>query len=318
MATVAYLGNYRYPFTTETHIANTLERLGHEVIRIQESPEWNADVLMNSLNQKVLDFLLWTRTPDLESSSMGDVLEYCKRRKITTVSYHLDLYVGLKRDGGMDTSPFWRTDYVFTPDGDPYSAEVFKEKGINHHWLKPGVDKSECYIADEPITRDVIFVGSKGYHPEWPYRPKLIEWLQSTYGSRFEHWGSDGLGVVRNDALNRLFASTRVVVGDSLCLPGHTNYWSDRVYETLGRGGFLIMPSIPGLEQELKDGEDLISYEYGDFPELKYLIDYYLQADPERERIRQHGHEKVKKHYTYDERLKEMFDVLGLSPEGKK
>lgn len=310
MAVIGYIGNYTYSHCTEVHIANTLEDMGHQVIRIQETPDLNT----NNIRADDYDLLLWTRTPDLASINMPQILELCKINKLPTVSYHLDLYIGLYRESGLDSDPFWRTDYVFSPDGDPVSAEIFKKKGINHHWVKPGVYKKECYIVDNPKDKDVIFVGSKGYHAEWPYRPQLISWLQNTYGDRFEHWGSDGKGVIRNDALNQLYGATKVVVGDSLCLNGHQNYWSDRPYETIGRGGFLIMPDIPGLRDDIPG---LVTYELGNFHQLETIINYYLSEEGPpngrmalRERTRRSLHKYVKENCTYNHRLKEMLRII--------
>jgi hypothetical protein len=299
---IRYVGNFRETYCTETHLAKTLENLGHEVIRLQE--DTTQDVVGKC------DLFLFTRTWG-NTVKMEHLQEY-KKMKIPTVSWHLDLYVGLQRDGGIDNDPFWRTDFVFTPDGDPKSAEVFKEKGINHHYMKPGVFKDECYIPKIPTPdrHELIFVGSYNYHPEWPYRQQLIDFLKSTY-PQFEHWGPEGRGLVRGDALNRLYANTKVVVGDSLCLGfDKPYYWSDRVYETLGRGGFLIHPYIEGMDEEFVDGVHLAYYKYGDFEELKAKIDYFLQADRVREDIRKIGHEFVKKHATYENRAKDVLDVV--------
>jgi hypothetical protein len=30
-------------------------------------------------------------------------------------------------------------------------------------------------------------MGSTGYHREWDYRPRLIDWLRQSYGSRCAH-----------------------------------------------------------------------------------------------------------------------------------
>jgi hypothetical protein len=228
---------------------------------------------------------------------------------IPTVSYHLDLYVGLQRNGGIGSDPFWNTEYVFTADGDPESQKYFESLGINHYWLPPAVYEPECTLEDVPKTKELIFVGSYGYHPEYPYRPQLIDWLKSEYAGRFEHWGSEGMGHVRGAELNLLYASTKVVVGDSLLLPDHINYWSDRVPETLGRGGFLIHPKIKGMPY--KDAVHLRYYEHGNFKQLKYLIDHYLKADEEREKIRKQGHEYVKKNLPYTNLLLEMLSVVG-------
>lgn len=302
---ILYVGNFTQAHCTEVHIATTLEDLGHLVTRIQEDPS-NANYM-----EKVKDHDLFLFTRTWNNLVTLEHLEQMKQLGIPSVSYHLDLYVGLQRQDGLDFDPFWKTQYVFSPDGDPASQAVFESKGINHHYMKPAVYKGDCYIVDNPKTKDVIFVGSKGYHAEWPYRPQLITWLRDNYGERFEHWGNDGLGTVRNDLLNQLYASTRVVVGDSLCLGfTHPYYWSDRAYETLGRGGFLIHPFIEGMDEEFEDGKHLVFYKFGDFDDLKSKIDFYIQNEEAREYIRSQGHEFVKNHATYHDRLKQMLEIV--------
>ena len=57
----------------------------------------------------------------------------------------------------------------------------------------------------------------------------------------------------------------------------------------------------------------------GDFDDLKQKIDYYLQNDLERERIRLNGFEKVSNYCTYEYRMKEMLARLaGLEPQLRK
>ena len=304
--TIYFLGNFLPSHSTENHLARTLRNMGHEVVELQEN-FIQPDHLAQRLNTEEFDLFLFTRT--WGETLKLDHLDILKRRKIPSVSYHLDLYHGLERDGGIETDSFWKTDFVFTPDGDKKSAEFFKEKGINHYYMKPGVFADECYLVPGAKDKEVIFVGSYNYHPEWQYRPQLIDWLRSNYQG-FELWGSHGLGEVRENALNELYGRTKVVVGDSLHLPNHDWYWSDRVYETLGRGGFLIHPYIKGLKKEFTDKKHLVFYEYGNFDQLKKLIDYYISHDEEREKIRQAGYELVKRKYTYTVRLQKMLDIV--------
>jgi len=157
----------------------------------------------------------------------------------------------------------------------------------------------------------VIFVGSKNYHSEWSYRPNLINWLQTTYNERFRLFGGDGLGVKRGADLNDLYAKTKVVVGDTLCINyDYPHYWSDRIYETIGRGGFIIHPYIKGIEEHFENGKHCVFYQYGDFVHLKSLIDYYLENDEEREKIRLAGHEHVKNNHTYKHRWQQILASL--------
>ena len=323
---IAFIGNFTQPHCSEVHWSATLERLGHEVIRLQENG-FTPDELGQMLEQINFDMLLfvrtWGKTLTLEH------LARLRERKIPSVSYHLDLYVGLQRkylhenstlEDVFKTDAFWQTDYVFSPDGDPGSQKVFEANGINHHYMKPGVYEPECYMCEQRNAFDVLFVGSGDRlgnphiygHPEWNYRNELITFLYDNYGERFGKFGWPQ-ATVRNNELNQLYADSKVTVGDSVCLAGftHTYYWSDRVYETLGRGGFLIHPYIKGLEEEFTDGENIVFYEYGNWQQLKDKIDYYITHDDERERIRKAGHEYVKANCTYTRRLQSMLDTVG-------
>jgi hypothetical protein len=326
---VAYLGNFTQTHCTEVHLAATLEDLGHSVMRLQENG-YSPEELGNILDQADIDLFLFTRTWG-ETLTL-EHLAHLRERKIPSASYHLDLYVGLARkylhldktlEEVLQKDPFWRTDFVFTPDGDPSSQAVFEANGVNHIYMKPGVYQGECYLsASEGKKHDVLFVGGgdrpgspHGYgHPEWPYRDKLIGWLYDTYKERFTKFGHPQQ-TIRNDELNQLYADSKVVVGDSVCLQDftHSYYWSDRVYETIGRGGFLIHPYIKGLEEEFANGENIVFYDYGNFTQLQGLIDYYLEHDDEREKIRAAGQELVRTKCTYNQRLSRMIDIIGSS-----
>ena len=312
---VFYLGNFLPDSSTETHIAKTMEKEGIEVVRLQENFT-DSNHLAERLRMEDYDLFLFTRT--WGETLKNEHLDIIRQRNRPSVSWHLDLYVGLQRDGNIDHDPFWRTSHVFTPDGDPESAKVFENKGINHHYLKPGVFEDECNLFNLNKSKEVIFVGSYNYHPEWTYRQTLIDWLKNRYGNSFEHWGSEGLGAVRGEALNRLYGESKVVIGDSLVLPGHINYWSDRVYETLGRGGFIIHPRIPGLELSFVEDKEIVFYDLGDFKQLAEKIDYYRTHDAEREIIRQAGHQRVLAEHTYRHRLYEVLDTTGLSRDQNK
>jgi len=304
---IAYIGNFRPIHSTENHLKKTLENLGHEVDPLQENGMIEAQMIQRSLKS---DMVMFTRT--WGTTVTNNFLDVMRHNKIPTVSYHLDLYIGLKRDGNIDTDPFWRTDYVFTPDGG--HEDEFKAKGINHRYIKPAVFRPECYMApfSGEYKHDVLFVGSwLNYHPEWPYRRQLVDFLKRNYGDRLGLYGYTPDTTVRNDELNQLYRHSKVVVGDSLCLGfKHPHYWSDRVYETLGRGGFMIHPWIEGMDDEFEDGKHLKFYGFNDWAELKYHIDWYIKHDEQRERIRNAGHEFVRESATYDNRMTEMLRVL--------
>tara|TARA_B100001245_G_C22893021_1_gene430415 strand:+ start:35 stop:1486 length:1452 start_codon:yes stop_codon:yes gene_type:complete len=309
---IAYVGNYKLDFTTENHIAKTLESLGHEVVRIQEHPAalpgWLSQVPEDT------DLFLFTRTWG-KMVTLND-LARLKEMGIPTASYHLDLYVGLSRQSGIETDPFWRTEYVFSADGDPESQKYFESKGINHHWLLPAVYKGECYMVepnnDPQLQGDVIFVGGgvEYGHPEWPYRRQLVKHLEETYGEKYKKYGHPQLSV-RGAALNQLYANAKIAVGDSINIGfRHRNYTSDRLFESIGRGAFTIYPDIDGITELFPQELRGIFYKHGDFEDLDKKIDYYLTHEEEREHLRRGLFEFVYASQTYSNRLQELLDKL--------
>lgn len=339
---ILYIGNGTHSWCTEVHLARELRALGHRVEFFQE-PHKSDRHTLTRIAQKVrqvrADLVLWTRTWGMPAEQTTAFWRELEANGIETASVHLDLYLGLQRQAGVENDPFWTTNFVFTPDGDPASQAWFEAHGINHHWSPPGVVYDECKLGAyrEKFDYDVVFVGSHGYHPEWPWRPYLIDALRDRYGNRFRRFGGDQPeGPVRGSALNDLYATAKVVVGDSLALPGHRGYWSDRPYETLGRGGFLVMPRVPGLDAHFTDGEHLVFYDHPTYPNgtqvdhatdpdvqaathrLFDLIDAWLASSKERDRVRFTGMEHVRANHTYRHRLARVIDTLAIEPRPRK
>jgi hypothetical protein len=306
---ITFLGNFGVSYSSENHHVKTLESLGHEVICLQEGKVDGNEIVKQALTSDLFVVVHthgWV-TPILP---LSDVLRLLKG-KVTTLTYHLDLWFGIDRQKDLETDDFYKLiDHFFCTD--KLMADWFNDNTkVKGHFLPAGVYHEETYLLDLPKTNDVIFVGSKGYHNEWKWRPQLIDWLYQAYGDRFKHYGNDGLGVVRGDDLNRLYASTKIVVGDTLCLNfNYPYYLSDRVFETTGRGGFLLMPYIKGIEDLFKVGKEIITFKFGDFKDLKSKIDYYLEHDDEREEIRIAGFERTKKDHNYKNRWITILDEI--------
>lgn len=317
---ITFLGNFSVDYSSETHHKKSLESLGHEVIALQETQAGSEQILAESLNS---DMFVWVHTHGWQTPgpiTMENVLSQLKERGIPSVTYHLDLWLGLARQKDLDTDPVYRhIEHFFTCD--KQMADWFNNNtSVKGHYLPAGVFQDDMALMNLPKTHDVIFVGSKGYHPEWPYRPKLINWLQETYGDRFEHFGGDSPnGIRRGRELTELYNQTKVVVGDSLVKEfKYPYYWSDRLYETAGRGGFQIFPQIEGIQNEystydfkVDDGGfwdkapapvELVTYEFDNFEMLKSRIDYFLAHDEQREEIRTNAYERTRKDHTYAKR----------------
>jgi hypothetical protein len=267
------------------------------------------------------DLFIWVHTHGWVTPGrlgMGHVLEELKNANIPTMTYHLDLWFGLERQKDLEEDDFYKTiGHFFATD--KLMTDWFNENtNVKGHFLPAGVYDKECYIHEDynkdQFDYDVIFVGSKRYHHEHKYRAELVDFLRRIYGKRFLHVGGDGdTGTVRGNDLNRIYAKSKVAVGDSLNINfNYPYYTSDRLFESTGRGGFTIYPRIKGLEEYFVDGEEIVFYEHGNLEDLKSKIDQYLDDSSTRELIRLGGHERTKKEHTYIHRWATIMKELGL------
>lgn len=309
---ITFLGNFRVDYCSEVQYAKELESLNHTVIRLQEAVA-TTDQIFNEARSS--DLFIWVKTHNWNTTgpiTMQTVLRNLKQLKIPTVGYHLDLYMGLERWAEYEQSDYFKVEHFFTVD--KLMADwLNKNTYTKGYYLPAGVFSKEVKKYNLPFTHQIVFTGSKKYHKEWPYRKELIDWLENTYGSMFEHYGNDGIRIVRGNNLNELYSSTKIVIGDSLN-PNfdYPYYWSDRIYEVTGRGGFIIHPYIKGLERQFAIGKEIVTYDYGDYRQLKGLIDFYLNNDKPRELIRERGFKRTKKEHTYKSRWQHILKEIGL------
>jgi hypothetical protein len=298
---MAFLGNFEAQESTESMIRWALEeRLGYNVELLQEN-KVNMSAVREAMEWN--DMFLWVRTPGWLQAADSEVLRFLedmRKKKKKTLSVHLDKFWGIpEREKKIGIDPFWLTEEVWTADGS--RQDDFKKRGVNHFWMKPAISEEYCHPGRnyEHLRSDVLFVGAKDYHAEYPFRRQLVEWLEQTYGERFKHVTN-----VRGHELNNVYASAKVVVGDCI-FAGTPSYWSDRVPETVGRFGFLIHPTVPELSIL-----SCIFYRPQDLEDLERVIEKCLSySDQERKDWTVEAAEIVRRNDTWTVRLRE---ILGL------
>lgn len=328
-ATVAYIGNFHPPHSTENHVAAALERIGVEVLRYQENDP-DTWATPTTVLEHEPDVILWTRTgwdwPAVAGWTIEEahdrqhaMLAAARAEQVMTVGYHLDRWFGLDRAGQVDIEPFFRCDLVCTADGG--HQDEWKAAGVNHLWFPPGVSAAECERPMDPTSRihrltlrtPVVWVGSwRSYHPEWlPYRQQLVHELTKTYGRRAAILPRPNQGL-RGADLTNLYGTAKIVVGDSCLAGGATHYWSDRVPETIGRGGILVHPEVDGLEGDYPVGA-LTTYPIGDWDKLHEIIHDALATDDGMlAEIRVEGRAWVLAHHTYEQRMLTLLELLDI------
>lgn len=311
---VGYIGNFEPEHSTENHVLRALHNTGHEVTTFQENQFGRWDDVANEVGD--FDFVLWTRTgwdPPVPADKQAFLSERSAGAGVPLVGYHLDRWWGLNREYQLRDDPFFKIDLVVTADGDPSHQEKFAALGINHMWMPPGVSRDECARTPNVVPglmHDIVFCGSsQSYHNEWSYRLQLVQWLESTFGDRLGLYPRDK-PALRGQELFDLYNNSKVMVGDSCLNGGIRNYWSDRIPETLGRGGFLIHPWVEGIDDHFTDGKHLVTYPLGDFGRLHELIEYFVASDAMRRDIAAAGRAHVLEHHTYERRMEQLVEAL--------
>lgn len=312
---VGFVGNFIPEHSTENDVGRALKSHGVEVVGLQEnfSGTWeNLPVLTEDC-----DFILWTHTWSFDVPIAAAALDAVRARGTKVVGYHLDRVWGLDREREIKRHPFYtHVDLLVTADGG--HEREWADAGIEHRWLPPAVSRRSCYLADaDRVTfpHPVVFVGSwKSYHPEWEWRSRMVNELRRRY-KRTGEFGVYPMGgqALRGPELNVLYATADVVVGDSCLAGGATRYWSDRVPETLGRGGILVHPHVEELPAAI--GGALWQYERENIDALFEEIDrarQILGVGDRRERAREMGIAWAMRGNTYEDR---MVDLLRFVEE---
>lgn len=278
----------------EEYIARSFEMLGHDVIRVeQEQDQSNIHRKIVLQRPDILIFTKWQYNKMIE-----DAFKRSKEWNMKIVCWLFDLFVGYEREFRIMTASYFKADYVVTTDGG--HSEKWIEYHVNHHLVRQGIYAKECQIYAKQDPRAIVFIGSE--NPFYPERTAMMVKLMAKY-SNFKWIGRLNTNTVRGLELNELYSKTKIVVGDSVYSP---HYWSNRIVETLGRGGFLIHRDVPGLKEEYPD---LVTYD-GTFEDLCEKIDYYSVNEEERQVIIQKNFELVQSKYTMDKKCQELLDAI--------
>lgn len=300
---IAYIGDFEKVWNEEGN-ARAFESLGFEVDRYQEST-YNHQADTPKLIASNPDLVLWAKLKvQYRTRAATDI----HNAGLRTACWHFDLYWGLSRQRLLFNDPmFVYADTVFSPDGG--NDERFKIAGLNHHLVRQGIAKEYAYLgnSDPQYNYDVVFVGSETN--SWPYRRKLCDFLSRRYGAQFHWFGRRDTNEVRGHYLNNLCATARIIIGDSVYSP---RYWSNRVFETIGRGGFLIHPMIEGFDEAYTPGEHVVTYRFEDFDGLASKIDYYLEQEKESLDIADAGLAYTLEHHMLENRALEIKNILNL------
>lgn len=290
---ISFIGKFGKLYDEE-YIARSFEMLGHDVQRLPE--KLITHQFQGLIEEFQPDFVLMTK---FFVSQPREMMQWFKEKKIKTVSWIFDLYWDYDREERIPRTPGFKADKVFTTDGG--HDKNWSRVGIEHHLVRQGIYTEECVLLPQTkAPHGIAFVGS--FNSLYAYRQMVMQELKKSYAIKWI--GSNNTDEMRGMDLNQLYADTKIIIGDSVYSP---YYWSNRVVETLGRGGFLIHQEVPGLKEEYPY---LVTYKTGDIEDLKSKIDYYLNHEEERREIVKLNFEWVRSKYTMEKKCAELISYL--------
>lgn len=298
MTTVAIIGNMHVDHATEMDLLHALKANGCEVGAYDERDWHRGDIALPDPDG--YDLLWWTHTPGWPTPPEAVAqVEQWRSAGVPVVGYHLDRWWGLRRQSDVYNMPYLRLlDRFYVAD--PQTAR-WEAAGVHAVRMSPGV--SDRHVLDGEVSPkwagyDLVFVGNTTthYHPEHTHRADLLAYLRKRYGRRFVEIPGNG-PAIRGQELADIYATIPVIVGDS-CLVGLDSYWSDRVPETIGRGGYLLHPDTDWAG-EYEPAVHLDCWRVGDWDGLANLIDYALTDDGWRMTVAAEGAHHVRTNHTY-------------------
>jgi tetratricopeptide (TPR) repeat protein len=165
----------------------------------------------------------------------------------------------------------------------------------NTHHLPHAHDADSYHEFPGMRDLDVVFVGH--VDPECrPQRSRLLDALKD----RFSVTIRSGIW---NEEVAKLYSRAKIVFNDN-----DQGVLNPRNFEAMACGALLVTNPAVGLEELFEDRRDLVVYH--DVDELVRLVDHYLKADAERERIAVGGRERTGARHSWRTRIKTCYAEL--------
>lgn len=304
------IGNFTEIYHEEGK-ARAFQKLGHDVYRFDEKvfDENDKNIIINQIKP---DAVVYTK---LRIKNQIQLVNELKKSNIKTVCWFPDYCnVGQWENSAFNIKDIKNcglsnSDLVLLPDAN--NSAKWKSLGINQHLMRQAISEEFCYKSNKKLNQefDVVFIGTVIDNDLYNYRFELVNFLQNKYKNKFLHLGGNNPYQVRNSDLNDLISSCKIIIADSPYKQGHP-IWSNRVYETLGRGGFCLHSNVPGIETEFEIGKHIGVYEHKNYDDLESKIDYYLKNSSERIKIADAGFEYVKNNLTLNNRCKDVIEKI--------
>ena len=268
-----------------TAIKKSFEKLGFNVI-IQEREHWydKKDIDIALVLRGELDY-----EPDYSN---------------------LNIMWNLSHPKSILIEEYEKYDYAFI-SSKKYADKIKNEVNTNVHSLLQCTDPDVFYPEkDECISDEILFVGvTRGVYREIVKDVLKTNHDVSIYGMGWEEFIDEKYVkgyFIPNDELHKYYSSCKILLNDHWEDMRDEDFPSNRLFDALSCGTFVISDNIPSAETLFEGG--IVTYE--DENDLDNKINYYLTHEEERVEIAKKGQKIVLENHTFDNRIQKIIAVL--------
>jgi hypothetical protein len=280
-------------------IVRAFKEQGNETLWLNpaEITRWKGNKADQYMLDKVSSFnpdIIFIHSQDIPMP----VLQQVCGKGITIVMFYMDWRPGILQ-GVIDRASLVD---IFLVTGKS-QLEDFRRAGVrNPIYFLDSCDRYE-HRKRHPILpiwkSDLAFIGQARPNEQ---RVSLVQKLSQicrvrVYGRNWEKFGiKPTLKVLGPRGYGMVCSGARIMLGSDI-ISTEKGYWSNRLWITLGCGGFLLTNYVPGLEDFFINHKHLVWYHNED--ECISLVREYLAKPAERERIADEGYRYVHEKHTF-------------------
>lgn len=198
---------------------------------------------------------------------------------------------------------------------------VYQHLGIRAAYWQIGFKDPVGPLPDVPAY-DVLFQGNC-YNRDRDALVQALRWLRHPGSTQPVSVGVYGRCKAANGNTHYSFATqaalvkkARVVIGDTF--PGTRAFVSNRLFQTLAAGGFMLQQHSEALDEFTGLRAGLHYIEWGDLADLQAKILYWIgdERAEERARIATSGRDFVRANFSYPAQVRKLFEQLLPTVEG--
>lgn len=204
---------------------------------------------------------------------------------------------------------------LFTNNTD---VEKMRKLKLKADYLQIGYDHMYYYPQPEvKKLHNIVFCGN--YYPEHDFpltrqRVQAVHALKTAFGDGFNLYGGGNWKNIQlhpecpadNESEAKIYNACSIAI--SISHFDYKRYYSDRLLRELACGAFVLSHRFQDCELEFKDGEHLVYFDTKE--EMIELCKYYYNKPELRAKIGASAAAHVKKHCTWEVRVKELQTLI--------